>query len=138
VHAVESVKHYFNAVYVTDGRVLDPARPEGLLYAYTTRGPVLVAAVYLMNRAEEPGRAVGGCLTQWHTHYNFCSSDPANGLIDGVRRQGRGCPPGQVSWAAPPMLHTWMIDLPGRPFVAHVGARAVFEQLHATSRPSSG
>jgi hypothetical protein len=38
VHAVESVKHYFNAVYVTDGRMLDPARPEGLLYATRLAG----------------------------------------------------------------------------------------------------
>jgi hypothetical protein len=138
VHALESVKHYFNPAYVTDGRVLDPTRPEGLLYAYTTRGPLLVAAVYLMNRAGEPGRAVGGCLTQWHAHDSHCSSDPANGLIDGVRRRDGRCPPGQVPWATPPMLHTWLIDLPGGAFAGHVGARVVFGQLHATPRPSSG
>jgi hypothetical protein len=138
VHAVESVKHHFNPAYVTDGRVLDPARPEGLLYAYTTRGPVLVAAVYLMNRPGEPERAVGGCLTQWRVHDEFCSSDPANGLIDGVRRRDGSCPPGQVSWVAPSMLHTWVIDLPGGPFAGHVGARAVFDQLQADPRPSAG
>jgi hypothetical protein len=138
VRAVESIKHFFNPAYVTDGRVLDPARPEGLLYAYTTRGPVLVAAVYLMNRAGEPGRAVGGCLTQWHAHDEFCSSDPANGKIDGVRRRGGRCPPGQVSWAALPMLHTWVIDVPGGPFVRHVDAGAIFNLLHANPRPSSG
>jgi hypothetical protein len=137
VRARESLKHYFNAAYVTDGRVLDPTRPEGLLYAHTTRGPVLVAAVYLMNRAGEPGPAVGGCLAQWHAHQNHCSSSAAKGLIDGVRRRDGSCPPGQVPWATPPMLHTWIIDLPGGPFVAHVGARAVFGQLHATPRPSS-
>lgn len=47
----ETFKHYFNPRYVTDGRVLDPIRPEGLLYVHTNRGPVLIAAVYLMNRA---------------------------------------------------------------------------------------
>jgi hypothetical protein len=138
VRANKSVKHYFNPAHVTDGRVLDPARPEGLLYAHTTRGPVLVAAVYLMNRAGEPGRAVGGCLTQWHAHDTHCSSDPANGLIDGVRRRGGRCPPGQVPWATPAMLHTWVIDLPGGPFAGHVGSSVVFGQLHATPRPSSG
>ena len=86
----------------------------------------------------EPGRAVGGCLTQWHAHDEFCSSDPANGLIDGMRRQDRSCPPGQVSWAAPPMLHTWVIDLPGGAFAGHVGTRAVFDQLQATPSPSPG
>ncbi len=137
VRAVRSTMHYFNASYVTDGRVLDPARPEGLLYARTTRGPVLVAAVYLMNRADEPGLAVGGCLTEWHTHNNFCSSDPANGMITGVLDRNGRCPPGQVRWAAPPMLHTWVIDLPEGPFAAHVGTDAVFRQLHATPRPSA-
>jgi hypothetical protein len=137
VLALESVKHYFNPDYVTDGRVLDPGRPEGLLYAHTTGGPVLVAAVYLMNTAGEPGRAVVSCLTQWHAHENHCSSDPAKGLIDGVRRRGGRCPPGQVPWATPPMLHTWLIDLPQGPFAAHVGVRAVFDQLHANPRPSS-
>jgi hypothetical protein len=132
-----TVKHYFNPAYVTDGRLLDPVRPEGLVYAHTARGPVLVAAVYLMNRAGEPVRAVGGCLTPWHAHANHCSSDPANGRIDGVRGRDGRCPPGQVPWATPSMLHTWLIDVPGGPFAAHVGARAVFEQLHLSPRPSS-
>jgi hypothetical protein len=109
----QAVKRHFNPAHVSDGRVLDPARPEGLLYAFTTRGPVVVAAVYLMNRAGEPGRAVGGCMTRRHRHDNLCSSDPAQGLITGVRAKSGRCPPGQVPWAAPPMLHTWVIDIPG-------------------------
>jgi hypothetical protein len=134
----EAIKHYFNSAYVTDGRVIDPARPEGLMYASTNRGPVLVAAVYLMNRAGEPGRPVGGCLTQWHTHDNLCSSDPANGKITGLRTPGRRCPPGQVPWAAPVMLHTWIIDVPGGPFAHQVDVTAIFRELHAAPRSSSG
>jgi hypothetical protein len=136
--APEVVKHYFNPAYVTDGRVLDPARPEGLVYASTTGGAVVVAAVYLMNRPEEPGWAVGGCLTAWHRHDNLCSSDPANGLITGVRSPGGRCPPGQVPWAAPPMLHTWLIDLPGGPFAVGASWGVIFDRLRATPRPSSG
>jgi hypothetical protein len=131
------VKHYFNPAYVTDGRVLDPARPEGLLYAHTTRGPVLVAVVYLMNRAGEPVRAVGGCLTPWHAHADHCSSDPAGGRIDGVRGPGGACPAGQTPWATPAMLHTWMIELPDGPFATHVDTQTVFFQLHASPLPSS-
>ena len=135
--APAAIKHYFNPAYVTDGRVLDPARPEGLLYAYTGRGPVVVAAVYLMNRPGEPGRAVGGCLTRWHTHNDLCSSDPGNGLITGVRSADGRCPSGQVPWAAPRMLHTWVIDIPGGPFARHGQTAAIFSQLHATPRLSS-
>jgi hypothetical protein len=133
----EALKHYFNPAYVTDGRVLDPARPEGLLVAHTDRGPVMVAAVYLMNRADEPGRAVGGCLTRWHVHHNLCSSDPANGRITSLRAKDGRCPPGQVSWAAPPMLHTWTIDIPGGPFADQFSERDVFRQLRASPRRSS-
>jgi hypothetical protein len=136
-HRREALKHYFNPAYVTDGRVLDPARPEGLLVAHTDRGPVMVAAVYLMNRADEPGRAVGGCLTRWHVHHNLCSSDPANGRITGVQAKDGRCPPGQVSWAAPPMLHTWTIDIPGGPFADQFSERDVFRQLQASPRRSS-
>jgi hypothetical protein len=132
------IKHYFNPGYVTDGRVLDPARPEGLMYAFTARGPVVVAAVYLMNRAGEPGRAVGGCLTPWHVHDNLCSSDRDRGMITGLLSQGGQCPRGQVRWAAPPMLHTWVIDLPEGPFVNDVDRRVVFRLLHASPRWSSG
>jgi hypothetical protein len=133
----EAIKHYFNPAYVTDGRVLDPARPEGLVYAFTARGPVVVAAVYLMNRVGEPGRAVGGCLTRWHLHDNLCSNDPARGTITGLRTRGGRCPPGQVPWTAPPMLHTWVIDAPW-PFARHASVSAVFRQLQATPRPSRG
>jgi hypothetical protein len=133
----EAVKHYFNPAYVTDGRALDPARPEGLLYAFTARGPVVVAAVYLTNRAGEPGRAVGGCLTQWHVHHNLCSSDPAKGMITGALDLQGQCPHGQVPWAAPPMMHTWMIDIPGGPFAHQFSGGAVLRQLRAApSRPS--
>jgi hypothetical protein len=135
VRASRPLKHYFKAAYVTDGRVLDPTRPEGLWYAHTDRGPVLVAAVYLMNRAGEPGREVGGCLTRWHVHDELCSSDPAKGMISGARTRGGRCPPGQVAWAAPPLLHVWTIDVPGGPFAPHVAVRDVFGQLQATPRP---
>jgi hypothetical protein len=137
-HGLEAIKHYFNPAFVTDGRVLDPTRPEGLMYAFTDRGPVLVAAVYLMNRADQPGKAVGGCLTVWHTHDNLCSTDPARGTITGLHRPGGPCPPGQVPWAAPPMLHSWVIDVPGGPFAHQFTLRAVFQQLRASPRPSSG
>ena len=135
VRARLAIKHYFNAAYVTDGRVLDPTRPEGLLYAHTDRGPVLVAAVYLMNRAGEPGREVGGCLTRWHVHDDLCSSDPAKGMISGARTRSGRCPPGQVAWAGPRFLHAWTIDVPGGPFAPHVADRDVLGQLHATPRP---
>jgi hypothetical protein len=135
VRARSAIKHYFKAAYVTDGRVLDPTWPEGLLYAHSDHGPVLVAAVYLMSRPGELGREVGGCLTRWHAHDDLCSSDPAKGMISGVRTRSGRCPPGQVAWAGPLFLHVWTIDVPGGPFASHVAVRDVFGQLHAIPRP---
>ncbi|HZD71115.1 MAG TPA: hypothetical protein VFA45_20125 [Actinomycetes bacterium] len=137
-HGREAIKHYFNPSYVTDGRVLDPTRPEGLMYAFTDHGPVLVAAVYMMNRPGDAGAAIGGCLTQWHTHDNLCSTNPAKGTITGLHTPGGPCPHGQVPWPAPPMLHTWLIDVPGGPFAPHFTTSPIFRQLHASPRPSTG
>ena len=134
--APEAIKHYFSPAAILDGRVLDPTRPEGLMFAHTDHGPVLVAAVWLMNRAGEPGKAVGGCLTVWHEHDNLCSTDPAKGMITGLRRKDGSCPRGQVPWRTPVMLHTWLVDVPGGPFAREVDADAVFEGLGATPRPS--
>jgi hypothetical protein len=68
--------------------VLDPARPEGLLYGRTDHhGLVLIGAFYLMEPGEH-GPQPGGCLTTWHTH---------NG--NGIE-----------------MLHVWTVDMPGGPF----------------------
>jgi hypothetical protein len=133
----EAIKHYFNPAYVLDGRVLDPKRPEGLMYAHTERGPVLIAAVWLMNRTGEPGKAVGGCLTVWHEHDNLCSTNPAKGLITGLRSRSRPCPPGQVPWRTPVMLHTWLVDVPGGPFAREIDDGAVFRELGATPRPAT-
>ena len=134
-HGLESIKHYFNAANVTDGRVLDPDHPEGLMYAHTERGPVLIAAVYLMNNPGDEGAQPGGCLTTWHSHDNLCSTDPAAGRITGLHGPGKPCPPGQVVYQAPPMMHTWVIDVPGGPFARDIDTPAVFAELHATQRP---
>jgi hypothetical protein len=131
------VKHYFNPAFILDGRVLDLDRPEGLMFAHTDRGPALVAAVWLMNHANEQGAPVGGCLTVWHSHDNLCSTDPAQGMITGLRRRDGSCPAGQVPWPAPPMLHTWLFDVPGGPFARHIDYRGLFAALGAQPRPAT-
>jgi hypothetical protein len=135
-NGLEGIKHYFNPANVTDGRVLDPERPEGLMYAHTDRGPVLIAAVYLMNNPGDEGETPGGCLTTWHAHDNLCSVDPAAGRITGLHGPGQPCPPGQVPFDSPPMMHTWVIDVPGGAFARHVDTNAVFRELGASQRPS--
>jgi hypothetical protein len=83
------VWHYTNDQNASDGRILDPTHPEGLLYGRTDRhGLVLIGAFYLMEDPSMHGPEVGGCLTRWHVHQA--------GAVE--------------------MLHVWTVDMPGGPF----------------------
>jgi hypothetical protein len=64
--------HAANPRHAADGRSLDPVRPESLVYARTSRGPVLLGAVYEMPSLGRRGPRIGGPLTHWHAHENVC------------------------------------------------------------------
>ncbi len=85
------ITHYLNPAYQRDGEVLDPDRPEALVYANTSKGTVLLGAMYLAPEPGDSGPRIGGCLTQWHAH----------------SLQG---------WETPEMMHVWTADVPGGPF----------------------
>lgn len=84
--------HYVNWNEVNNDTVLDPNKPESLLYGQTeNHGWVLIGAMYVMPKAGMPGPAIGGCLTHWHAH-------PSGGK------------------QSPEMLHVWTVDMPGGHF----------------------
>ncbi len=85
------ITHYLNPAHQRDGEILDPDRPEALVYANTSTGTVLLGAMYLMPEPGVSGPQIGGCLTQWHAH------------------SLRG-------WETPEMMHVWTVDIPGGPF----------------------
>lgn len=59
--------HFKNRAFVIDDRILDPARPEGLVYMHTPEGrTVLLGAFFIAPRGQGP--QPGGPLTEWHTH----------------------------------------------------------------------
>ena len=97
--------HYVNWNEVNDETVLDPSKPESLLFGQTDKhGWVLIGAMYVMPRTGMRGPAVGGCLTTWH-------ADPAWNGKD-----------------SPEMLHVWTVDMPGGPFTHNPDA-AYIRQL---------
>ena len=55
--------HATNKSYQDDGHVLDPTRPENLIYAVGPDGPVLVGVMYEGEEFGVAGPAVGGPLT---------------------------------------------------------------------------
>ena len=125
-----ATEHYVSTAAMLDGKILDPAHPESLLYTFTPRGPVLIGVMYLTNHPGEFGPEPAGCLTRWHVHTNVCWSSttllPAN-----VIEPGEVCGSGTFLLVPPPALHVWLADVPGGRFAAEVEADAL---LRAASR----
>jgi hypothetical protein len=100
--------HYMNTAYNRDGRVLDPERPESLIYLSMADGSwKLVGVMYRMPSPDQPGPRVGGALTAWHAHDNLCT---ANGRVVATTTDGN-CARGTLS-RTPEMLHVWLVDNP--------------------------
>jgi hypothetical protein len=99
--------HVPNPAFRADGRVLDPTRPETLVY---WDGPgdrlTLVGVMYTAARGAE-GPAVGGPITRWH-HHETCR-DPATRAKLGRPADG-GCPDGHVLRRSSEMMHVWFTD----------------------------
>lgn len=114
-------EHYAKVVHTQDGKVLDPHRPEALMYTPSPRGMVLVGVMYLMNVPGEFGPEPGGCLTRWHVHANVCFS-AATFAPTSQLKAGETCPPGEFRYIPPPALHVWFLDVPGGRFAAEVDA----------------
>jgi hypothetical protein len=112
-------EHFGNLANLTDGKVLDPAHPEALLYTFTARGPVLIGVMYLMNQPGEFGPEIGGCLTRWHVHTNVCWSATTLQAV-GELKPGEACGEGTFHYIPPPALHVWLADVPGGRFAAEV------------------
>jgi hypothetical protein len=99
--------HVPNPAWRADGRVLDPERPETLVY-WRSSGDrlVLVGVMYAAARGE-PGPTVGGPITRWHDHESC--RDPATRAKLG-RPVAGACPDGQVLRRSGEMMHVWFTD----------------------------
>ena len=103
-----SLVHYSNKRYAHDGRLLDPSRPESLVYANTSHGPVLLGAMYMIEGLGQQAPVLAGPLVQWHRHANICIAPPS--AIGGFASPFGTCPAGTISFVTPTMLHVWTID----------------------------
>jgi hypothetical protein len=119
-----NVEHYVNWAYTDDGHILDPLRPESIVYQ--RRGGTLraVAAMYQLpfgsSFADVPD--VGGSLTQWHVHANLCLTDnPQQKILAGFTAISGSCPSGTSKASNTPMLHVWIVPTPCGPFAALEG-----------------
>ena len=99
--------HVPNPAWRADGRLLDPARPETLVY---WNGPgdrlTLVGVMYTAPKGTH-GPTVGGPITRWHTHESCRDPNTRAKLgrpVDGA------CPQGQVHRRSGEMMHVWFTD----------------------------
>jgi hypothetical protein len=115
------VEHFVNREFMDDDVMLDPDRPESLVYATDGGGRRLVAAMYMTQRGlpleEVPN--IGGKLMQWHTHENLCYN--AQGKVAGLTNAAGECAPGLVKPEPTPMIHVWIEPHKCGPFAALEG-----------------
>jgi hypothetical protein len=119
--------HYHNQAYFLDGRVLDPERPEQLIYLERPTGETQLVGVMFLMRPGEPGPRVGGALTPWHTHDGLCISLTSGTIVALVGAAGE-CPPGSAKLGrTPEMLHVWLVDNPAGVFADDLEPAALLD-----------
>jgi hypothetical protein len=96
--------HAGNPAYRGDGKLVDPTRPESLIYWRDPRGTLtLVGVLYVVPK----GTAVpdvAGPITRWHSHQACWDPDARRKLS--MARDGH-CPPGQQLRESGQMMHVW-------------------------------
>lgn len=122
--------HFHNRSLHGDDGLLDPARPEALVYMKLPDGRhVLLGAMFLAPQGKGP--RPGGPLTAWHVHDNLCVT--ATGAVALAR--GGVCPPGTFFVGdAVEMMHVWIFDHPDGPFAHELTPEAI----RAALRQSAG
>ena len=120
-------EHYVNWSYINDGHILDPLRPESVVYEYRNGQQTAVAAMYQLpfgsSFLDVPD--VGGALTQWHVHRDLClTNNPQQRVLAGITSLNGACPAGTSKAGNTPMLHVWIVPNPCGPFAALEGIGA--------------
>ena len=115
--------HWMNQRYVDAGYVMDPQHPQGLVYANSKHGPVLLGAMFEMKKIGQFGPDPGGPLTAWHQHENICFTP--FGFEFSLLTPTATCPIGAISISVPPMLHVWIVDNPSGPFAIDIDPEVV-------------
>jgi hypothetical protein len=121
-------EHFVKWSYVNDGHILDPQRPESLVYEVINGKQQIAAAMYMLPLGSRFSDVpdVGGPLTQWHVHDNLClTNDPTQRTLAGFTVSAHGvCPAGTSKAGNTPMLHVWVVKNSCGPFAALEGIGA--------------
>ena len=114
-------RHYMSDEFLLDDRILDPQRPEFLMYYRTRKGIALTGFMFFVRSAEDRGPQLGGPLTVWHYHvwtHRRCFRDGVVAMR--FLMHGEDCPGGEAGYRSPEMMHVWLVDHPDGPFATRM------------------
>ena len=107
--------HAEHRLYSADKRILDPLRPESLIYATESgRRPRLVGAMFSVPRGVL-GPTPGGAIDRWHSHI-VCRRGDKRGLAP---LASGTCPSGSTLTQGSEMLHVWFTSDLRSAFAVH-------------------
>jgi uncharacterized membrane protein len=105
--------HFPHLQYMFDDVLLDPERPEWLVYDDSPNGKVLMALMFFTRRLDEAGPTHGGPIAQWHFHPYSRPRCAVKGLWTiGYTDDDGTCAEGEPVTRTPEMLHVWFMDHP--------------------------
>ena len=106
--------HYPNLTNMFDGVILDPERPEWLIYYDNPGGgKTLMGFMFFTNKLLDRGPTPAGPLAQWHYHPYAEPRCAVQEIWTVSRPDARGrCAEGVPVSRTPEMFHVWFIDHP--------------------------
>lgn len=112
--------HWVNVDRLNDNDVLNPEKPEFVMYDPST-GAFL--GVMFVSPWERPGPQVGGPLSRWHRHDTGELCWKGQMPLTDVDSSPDDCPDGyRKRKGTPEMLHVWYVDTPDGPYATYMTA----------------
>ena len=102
--------HYVNFENTRDTDVLNPQKPEFLMYYPTSSGQVLAGAMFLTEKLYDQGPQPGGADMIWHYHTSDQAFCFRNNVM--VEFEDDDSCNGIISRRSPEMLHVWFVEHP--------------------------
>ena len=111
--------HFPNLTNMFDDAILDPERPEWLVYDDTPEGKVLMALMFFTRTPEEVGPTPAGPIAEWHYHQYESPRCAVRAMWTVGRPDKNGrCAEGVVINRTPEMFHVWFMNHPLGHFTA--------------------
>ena len=111
--------HYRKDEFMLDDHVLNPERPEVLMYYPTEPDGKQRLAGFMFYARDRKARGpqIGGPRTIWHWHHWLRPQCVVNGLAVGWSVNGK-CKKGEPSQYSGEMMHVWLIEHPEGAFAS--------------------